>query len=209
MLDQTAEQLADLQHRIFSLWDAWQPPVTPDHWPRIAQVRQQAVSDLLLRMCAVVDEAWADELPFSKRAKAHQALGVAIRSAVKLLTADGGSAANLSWVGSIPIAFAVVGAQWEPAEASTPLPCLPERHLQAYRWTAAILAGYARNGLEDLHAAYTSDASMPALNRGLRRAALDVLLADEWAAYHLAKWPYRLLCLSDVGLPIYVPRWVL
>ena len=157
----------------------------------------------------MVDEAWAEELPFSKRNKAHQAVGVAIRSSVNLLTTDGCAAANLSWVGSIPLAFAVVGAQWEPAESSTPLPCLPERHLQAYRWTAAILAGYARNGLEDLHAEHTSDASMPALNRGLRRAALDVLLADEWAAYHLAKWPYRLLCLADEGLPISVPRWVL
>mgnify|MGYP000919654374 CR=1 FL=1 len=38
---------------------------------------------------------------------------------------------------------------------------------------------------------------------------LDVLLADNGAAHHLAKWPYRLLCLADSGYPISVPRWVL
>src|SRR5260370_15543489 len=64
---------------------------------------------------------------------------------------------------------------WEPPVAETE-PRWPLHQLRAFRWTAAVIAYSVRNALETLHIRYTSNESMPPLNRGIRNTVYVTLL---------------------------------
>jgi hypothetical protein len=93
---------------------------------------------------------------------------------------------------------------WEPPTAANEPP-LPAHQLQALRWTASLIALEVRNRIEDLHAQFTSDSMMPALNRALRNTAYQELLAYPAAAWRLSMAPRVYLELRARGLPVVVP----
>lgn len=94
---------------------------------------------------------------------------------------------------------------WEPPEAKTCVAHLPAHQVQAYRWTAALLALYVRNALEELHAKFTSDARMPALNRNIRNTLYDCLLRNPPVFWRLSEVPRILVSMVACGAQLPVP----
>lgn len=178
----------------------------PAGWLPVAKARKQAVDQLIGRITPVVEQAWKDEIPQKARGQIARQVSRGVRQAVEALTLSPTSKdAEALWGNSIFLNF--VCKYWEPPVASKPVSA-PEEHLRAYRWAAGYVAMFVRNSLEDLHAKYTSDDNMPALNKGVRNAAFDVLLGDEWMAYYLGLWPALLLQTPGLEKVITLPALV-
>ena len=171
----------------------------PTGWMRVSDARKIAANQLSLAILKNVTEAWAGELPEDLWPKAQREVTTGVHAAVRVLTlALNSMEAPERWGSNWDLPD--VPAYWEPAVASVTMPALSEFQLRAYRWAAAMIGVFVRNRLEELHSRYTSDQSMRTLNRGVRNAAYDVILCDQWIAYHLARWPARLLLWKASGM---------
>jgi hypothetical protein len=173
----------------------------PNGWIKIEVARKRAVDLLIPSVMDKIHNAWDPEVPDEIWPRIQKVVGSALRKAVASLTdAYGRNIIGTGWLAHY----------WEPAEASVALPeTLTDIQLLAYRWAVAIVGAEVRNSdLENIHAMYTSDDCMPAFNRGVRNAALDVMLRDEWVGYYLGQWPGFLLFLKANGVPYPIPRTV-
>jgi hypothetical protein len=170
----------------------------PDGWVKVDVARKRAVELLIPAGMEKIHQAWDLEVPSEIWPRIQRGTGKSVRHAVTALTDRYGR--NIVGTG-------LLERYWEPAESSRPIPgTITELHLQACRWAAAIVGAEVRNSdLENIHALYTSDDSMPTLNRGVRNAAFEVMLADPWVGHYLAQWPGFILFLKANGVPVSIP----
>ena len=97
---------------------------------------------------------------------------------------------------------------WEPP-VSRSEPPWPYAQLQAYRWTATILAYSVRNALEDLHTAHIPGRLMPRVNQGVRNSIYDALVDAPSLGWRLSRMPRAILCLTaETGQALRLPKSV-
>jgi hypothetical protein len=166
----------------------------------LADTRRIAVAELCPPLERVVLEAWADELPEKEHPNAARQVKAGVLDGCADLTRDVHAAPLQSTINSMfpPVPY------WEPP-ISPNEPVWPLHQLRAYRWTAALLACSVRDALELLHALYTSDESMPALNRGIRNtthACLRCVPALGWRLSRISRCMRRAATLCGKGLPL-------
>jgi hypothetical protein len=157
----------------------------------LAQTRRIAVAELCPPLERVVLETWADEL----REEEHPAVARQVKVGVLDGCADLTRDVHAAPVQSILNSMFSPAPCWEPPMAPNE-PAWPLHQLRAYRWTAALLACSVRDALEFLHALYTSDDSMPALNRGIRNTTYSCLLRVPALGWRLSNLPRTYIELS-------------
>lgn len=167
-------------------------------WYRAEERRKQAFDLLYGPVLQAVKAAWQAELPARAWPQAERCVARGLRSGLELLTMT--TKHKLFRVAWSPIGVSALPAYWEPPRAERE-PELPKHQLQAYRWTAAVAALEVRNSLEDLHSAYTRDAGMVALNRGIRDTIYQVLLSDPGLIWDLSSMPRLVLLAAHNDLP--------
>lgn len=169
-------------------------------WP-LQALRRRAVDVLDAPLQAVVTTAWASELPAGTEKQVRRAVHAALVTSVEDLSISGTSAKMglllHYWLWHLP-------PYWEPAEAEG-IGELPKAQRQAYRWAAALVGYAVRNRLEELHSRYTSDDSMPNLNRGVRNQALQLMLQDPLTGHLLTRTLALLTGLAEQQGPDYLP----
>lgn len=189
------------------------PPVPPsDFYPPpagwfsdpLVVLRRRAVDMLLPAVTQAVEEAWRTELPEKRFPYCRRLVGAGVRAAVAGLSASAFSHREDYLCGFSSLAWQLP-TYWEPATAPGEDELTPIE-LVAYRWAAAVIGLEVRNRLEDLHAKYTSDDGMPALNRGIRNAVLAVLIQDRVVGHllsnNLAGFVYAAEYLAKGGMRI-------
>ena len=149
-----------------------------------ADARRIAVAELCPSLQSVVVNAWAEEVPASEHPTIVRKVKFGVRhgcSALLRETTEQGEGTT----GSLLFTPA---SYWEPPVAETE-PQWPLHQLRAFRWTAAIIAYSVRDALETLHTRYTSDESMPPLNRGIRNTVYVTLLRWPDVGWRLSRLP--------------------
>jgi hypothetical protein len=149
-----------------------------------ADARRIAVAELCPSLQSVVVNAWAEEVPASEHPTIVRKVKFGVLhgcSALLRETTEQGEGTT----GSLLFTPA---SYWEPPVAETE-PQWPLHQLRAFRWTAAIIAYSVRDALETLHTRYTSDESMPPLNRGIRNTVYVTLLRWPDVGWRLSRLP--------------------
>lgn len=165
------------------------------------EVRRRALESFTSQFVLVIRECWAPYLPSEALAKAERCVHTGVRHAVRhLMLSTRALEFDLYW-GRYQESFP---RYWEPPVAQS-LPAWPEHQLRATRWTASLIALHVRNALENIHAAYTSDATKPALNRALRNNAYQRLLDRPDLAWDLSAVPRTFVTLALHGQPSKIP----
>jgi len=145
-------------------------------------VLQLARTDLVEILSAIVTDVCADHLPSHVHRQVAPAVKSGLLSACRFLLKNPGDIRDETlW----RVLFGLP-PYWEPP-ASRSEPAWPHHRLQAYRWTATIVAYSVRNGLEDLHTEHIPDQSMPALNRAVRDAIYDLLFRVPSLGWRLSR----------------------
>jgi hypothetical protein len=149
-----------------------------------ADARRIAVAELCPPLQSVVVNAWAEEVPASEHPTIVRQVKFGVRHGCSALLREATEQREVA-TGSLLFAPA---SYWEPPVAETE-PQWPLPQLRAFRWTAAIIAYSVRNALETLHSRYTSDESMPPLNRGIRNTVYVSLLRRPDVGWRLSRLP--------------------
>jgi hypothetical protein len=164
-------------------------------------VLQLARTDLVESLSAIVNDVCADYLPLHR----HREVGPAVKSG--LLSVCHFLLKNPDDIRDETLWTVLFGlpSYWEPP-VSRSEPPWPHHQLQAYRWTATIVAYSVRNALEDLHTEYIPDRLMPSMNRAVRNSIYQVLLDDPSLGWRLSRMPRALLrATAETGQAIRLP----
>jgi len=166
------------------------------------RILQLAGTDLVEIVSAVVYDKCADHLPLEKLGAVAPAVKSGLVNACRFLLRNPHDIRDETlW----RVLFGLP-SYWEPA-VSRSEPPWPHHQLQAYRWTATIVAYSVRNALEDLHTEHIPDQSMPALNRAVRNAVYDLLLRTPTLGWRLSKMPRAYLTVvAETGEFLQLPR---
>lgn len=167
-----------------------------------SEAQRQAVALLATVLDEGAQATWSAHVPEKVHRAISRQVAYGVRHAVSsLLLSSSASAFDAywsTWQRNLP-------HYWEPPTSDRVSPELPEQQLRALRWTAALVALHVRNALEDLHAQYTSDATMPALNRALRNAVYQALLDHPAIGWELSTVPRFCIDLSAQGIEGHIP----
>ncbi|SOE97998.1 hypothetical protein SAMN05446635_5949 [Burkholderia sp. OK233] len=158
---------AAAESRARALW-MFEGTVTEREWvdaPYLsaADTRRIVVAELCPSLESVVMNVWSDEVPASEHPTIVRQVKSGVRHGCSELLREVNEAREVA-MGRVLFALP---PYWEPPAAQTE-PQWPLHQLRAFRWSAAVIAYAVRNAVEPLHTRYTSDESMPPLNRGIR-----------------------------------------
>ncbi len=151
--------------------------IEPEGCLRLSDMRKQIEAALIPVVAAKIWDIWQDELPPKLESQVRRKVSTAVRCATRTLSPYSTSQPVIQWP----------DRSWKEPPLAPNEPDLPPHQLQAYRLTAAVIAKFVRNELEDIHARFqTLDERMPALNQGIRNAVYEVLLRHPVAAWELS-----------------------
>jgi hypothetical protein len=185
--DRTGRKAA-AESRARSMW-IFEETVTEMEWVEArylsaADARRIAVAELGPSLKSVVIDTWAGDVPSSE----HPTIARQVKSGVRHGCAElMREVTEQREIETLRVLFAPA-PYWEPPVAETE-PRWPLHQLRAFRWTAAVIAYSVRNALETLHIRYTSNESMPPLNRGIRNTVYVMLLRRPEVGWRLSRLP--------------------
>jgi hypothetical protein len=176
------------------LLDWNEPPVV-----NLSVVRDAFQNEVLPALEAATMAVWKEEVPVSHHRQITRQLRAGLRQGLTEIRRAPRNDLECFYL------LHCVPKYWEPAESDTCVAHLPPHQVRAYRWTAALLALNVRNALEELHAKFTSDTRMPALNRGIRNTLYDCLLRNPPVFWRLSEIPRTLVAMAAGGAELSVP----
>jgi hypothetical protein len=149
-----------------------------------ADTRRITVAELCPSLESVVMNVWTDKVPASE----HPTIVRQVKSGVRHGCSELLREVTEQREAAMGRVLFALPQYWEPPAAQTE-PQWPLHQLRAFRWSAAIIAYAVRNAIEPLHTRYTSDESMPPLNRGIRKTAYMTLLRRPEVGWRLSALP--------------------
>jgi hypothetical protein len=165
---------------------------------------QLARTDLVEILSAIVSDVYSDHLPLHMHGEIAPAVKSGPLSACHFLLKhpDDIRDENL-W----RVLFGLP-SYWVPPVARSEPPW-PNHQLQAYRWTAIIVAYSVRNALEDLYTKHIPDQLMPSVNRAVRNSIYEVLVDAPSLGWRLSRMPMALLrATAETGWALRLPHAV-
>jgi hypothetical protein len=167
-------------------------------------VLQLARTDLVEILSAIVSDVCSDHLPLHMHGEIAPAVKSGLLSACHFLLKHPDDIRDETlW----RVLFGLP-SYWEPPVARSEPPW-PHHQLQAYRWTATIVAYSVRNALEGLHTKHIPDELMPSVNRAVRNSIYEVLLDAPSLGWRLSRMPRAVLCATaETGWVLRLPHAV-